>query len=231
MDCHQTDAAQQIARRAAGERPSYPQRHLLVLRSGVPWRDLPNNFGPYATCYNRFVPWRRAGVWAKTMISPADAHDPAVQMNETSIVRVHQHTAYIARNKRQSIRRSRGGLTSKIHASVGTNGLAVRLALTPREAHDNRFAGRLLSRHKSKTMLLADRGYDAGRLGQHSNTAQPDRADLLERFFITIKQSRRGATRYDDLRRTTSPSSSLLASGYGYASMSPCPSASERATN
>jgi len=34
---------------------------LWVLRSGAPWRDLPYNFGPYTTCYNRFVRWRRAG--------------------------------------------------------------------------------------------------------------------------------------------------------------------------
>jgi hypothetical protein len=34
-----------------------------VLRSGAPWRDLPDNFGPYSTRYNRFVRWRRAGVW------------------------------------------------------------------------------------------------------------------------------------------------------------------------
>src|SRR4051812_40336640 len=32
-----------------------------VLRSGAPWRDLPDHFGPYTTCYNRFVRWRRAG--------------------------------------------------------------------------------------------------------------------------------------------------------------------------
>src|ERR1700730_5492385 len=38
-----------------------------VLRSGAPWRDLPDNFGPYTTCYNRFVRWRGAGVWAKIM--------------------------------------------------------------------------------------------------------------------------------------------------------------------
>ena len=57
--------------------------------------------------------------------------------------------------------RSRGGLTSKIHAVVDTNGLPVRLALTAGEAHDNRLAGKLLSRLKSGTMLLADRGYDA----------------------------------------------------------------------
>jgi transposase len=42
-------------------------RHLLrgifwVPRSGAPWRDLPETYGPRATCYNRFVRWRKAGV-------------------------------------------------------------------------------------------------------------------------------------------------------------------------
>ena len=37
----------------------------------------------------------------------------------------------------------------------------VRLALSPGEAHDVRLAGKLLSRLKSGSMLLADRGYDA----------------------------------------------------------------------
>ena len=60
-----------------------------VLRSGAPWRDLPESFGPYTTCYNRFVRWRRAGVWSKIMNGLAGAHDAAVQMIDTSIVRVH----------------------------------------------------------------------------------------------------------------------------------------------
>ncbi|MBM7486791.1 transposase [Bradyrhizobium canariense] len=87
-----------------------------ILRSGAPWRDLPENFGPNTTYYNRFVRWRRAGVWAKIMSALAGAHDAAVHMIDTSIVRVHQHGACIRRNQRQSIGRSRGGLTSKIHA-------------------------------------------------------------------------------------------------------------------
>jgi hypothetical protein len=70
----------------------------------------------------------------------AGAHDAAAQMIDTSIVRVHQHGACISRNRRQSIGRSRGGLTSKIHALVDKNGLPLRLALTPGEAHDNRLA-------------------------------------------------------------------------------------------
>jgi transposase len=158
-----------------------------VLRSGAPWRDLPDVFGPYTTCYNRFVRWRRAGVWGKLMNALADAHDAAVNMIDTSIVRVHQHGACITRNRRQSMGRSRGGLTSKIHAVVDTNGLPVRLALTAGEAHDNRLAGRLLSRLKSGTMLLADRGYDAdwiralaSKMGQHSAEMQSQRARLLQ---------------------------------------------------
>ena len=31
-----------------------------VLRSGAPWRGLPERYGPYTTCYNRFVRWRKA---------------------------------------------------------------------------------------------------------------------------------------------------------------------------
>jgi transposase len=57
--------------------------------------------------------------------------------------------------------RSRGGLTTKIHVVVDTNGLPVRLALTAGQTHDNRLVPKLLSRLKSGTMLLADRGYGA----------------------------------------------------------------------
>jgi transposase len=87
-----------------------------VLRSGAPWRDLPENYGPYTTCYNRFVRWRRAGIWDRIMEALANAHDGAVQMIDTSVVRVHQHGACIADNREQHMGRSRGGLTSKIHA-------------------------------------------------------------------------------------------------------------------
>jgi hypothetical protein len=47
----------------------------------------------------------------------------AVQMIDTSVVRVHQHGACVADNNHQDMGRSRGGLTSKIHAVVDTNGL------------------------------------------------------------------------------------------------------------
>lgn len=116
--------------------------------------------------------------------------------------------------------RSRGALTSKIHAVVDTNGLPVRLALTTNESHDNRLAGQLLSRLKSAAMLLADRGYHvdgirayAATRGTRANT--PPRLyrtepvcfspylyrarNLGERLVNKLKHYRRVATRYDRL--------------------------------
>ena len=103
---------------------------------------------------------------------------------------------------------------------VDTNVRPVRLALTTGEAHDNRLAGKLLSRLKSGTMLLADRGYDAdwirplatergvwANIPPRSNRTEPicfsphlyGARNLVERFFNKIKQYRRVATRYDKL--------------------------------
>jgi transposase len=193
---------------------------FLVLRSGAPWRDLPVCYGPRTTCNNRFVRWRKAGVWDRIMDSLAAAHDAAVQMIDTSIVRVHQHAACIARNRSQSMGRSRGGLTSKIHAVVDTNGLPVRLGFTTGEAHDNRLALSLLSRLRAGSMLLADRGYDADWIrafaSERSSWANvPPKCkrrqpicfsphlyrarNLIERFFNKIRECRRVATRYDKL--------------------------------
>jgi transposase len=125
-----------------------------VLRSGAPWRDLPVSYGPRTTCYKRFVRRPQAGVWAA-------GHDAAVQMIDTSIVRVHQHGAGIVDNNHQDMGCSRGGLTSKIHAVVDTNGMPVHPALTLGEAHDYRLCSVLLSALLPQAMLLADRGNDA----------------------------------------------------------------------
>jgi transposase len=191
-----------------------------VLRSGAPWRDLPDRYGPHTTCYNRFLRWRRAGIWGRLMATFAAAHDTAIEMIDTSIVRVHQHASCIARNRCQSMGRSRGGLTSKIHAVVDTNGLPIRLGLTEGEAHDNRLALKLLSRVSTGSMLLADRGYDAdwirafvteqgalANIPPRCNRNKPicfsphlyRARNLIERFFNKIKQCRRIATRYDKL--------------------------------
>src|SRR5262245_39702368 len=99
-----------------------------VLRSGAPWRDLPKSYGPHTTCYNRFVRWRRAGVWDQIMDALAAAHDAAVQMIDTSVVRVHQHASCIAGNRAQHMGRSR--VTWSSGSSIKTNIVGVSLRAT-----------------------------------------------------------------------------------------------------
>ena len=64
-----------------------------VLRTGAPWRALPETYGPYTTCYNRFVRWRKAGVFDRIMAAVSEAYDGDIQMIDTTSIRVHQHAA------------------------------------------------------------------------------------------------------------------------------------------
>jgi transposase len=66
------------------------------LRSGSPWADLPERYGPYTTVYNRFNRWRKNGVWDKLMDAIIAAHEgrgEKVQMIDSTSVRVHQQAA------------------------------------------------------------------------------------------------------------------------------------------
>jgi transposase len=64
-----------------------------VLRSDAPWRGLPERFGPRTTCYNRFVWWRKAGVWDRMMDAITAARHGDIQMIDSTSVRVHQQAA------------------------------------------------------------------------------------------------------------------------------------------
>lgn len=192
-----------------------------VLRSGVPWRDLPEAYGPRTTCYNRFVRWRRAGVWEQIMDALAAGHDAAVQMIDTSVVRVHQLGVCIAEHNHQDMGRSRGGLTRNIHAVRETNGMPVYVALTPGEAHDSRLCSVLLSALLSQTMLRGpwirrrlDQGVcsSAKSMGEHSAETESQRTDLLQLVSVScakldqmaLQQDQAISTCRDPVRQTRS---------------------------
>ena len=100
------------------------------LRTGSPWADIPERYGPPTTCYNRFVRWRKLGVWDRIFDAVSAAYDGDLQMVDSSSIRVHQHAANVKKGVRaqgaaagdvshaRCMGRSRGGLTTKIHALV-----------------------------------------------------------------------------------------------------------------
>ena len=114
--------------------------------------------------------------------------------------------------------RSRGGLTTKIHAVVDANGNPITLKLSEGQAHDGRSAADLLDTVQAGQILLADRGYDSDVLrskmaerGAWANIKpMPNRVNvpsfsswlyryrnLVERFFGKLKHFPAVATRFE----------------------------------
>ena len=114
--------------------------------------------------------------------------------------------------------RSRGGLTTKIHALVDADGRPIALKLTEGQAHDGRSADDMLETVREGTILLADRAYDSderrealAKRGAWANIkpltnrkTKPAFSaylyryrNLVERFFNKLKHFRAVATRFD----------------------------------
>ena len=125
------------------------------------------------------------------------------------------------KNGAQAIGRSRGGLTTKIHALVDALGNPVELMLTPGQAHDLTCAKPLIE-SVDPDALIGDKAFDADwfidALSERRITpvisSMPDRSinracdfalycerNLVERFFNKLKHFRAIATRYDKLAR------------------------------
>ncbi len=55
-------------------------------RTGSPWAEIPERYGPPTTCYNRFVRWGRAGVWDRLLAAVSTAYDGEIVMIESGIL-------------------------------------------------------------------------------------------------------------------------------------------------
>lgn len=66
---------------------------LWRFRTGSPWAEIPERYGPSTTCYNRFVRWRKAGVWDRLLAAVSAAFEGDIVMIDSTCVRVHQHGA------------------------------------------------------------------------------------------------------------------------------------------
>lgn len=114
--------------------------------------------------------------------------------------------------------RSRGGLTTKIHALCDAGGLPIKLKLTAGQAHDGRSAADMLGDIGQGQILLADAAYDADAMRQNLADRgawacvkpMPTRTNIpafsrflyrfrntVERYFNKIKHFRAIATRYE----------------------------------
>lgn len=85
-------------------RPAVDHRRILngilwILRTGAPWRDLPERYGPWRTVASRFYRWQRAGLWQYVFDAVKQQAEASGQINwnlhyvDSPIIRAHQHAA------------------------------------------------------------------------------------------------------------------------------------------
>ncbi|MCA9094524.1 MAG: transposase [Planctomycetaceae bacterium] len=111
---------------------------LYVLKTGIPWDDLPARYGKANTVWKRFDRWCANGVWERLTRALGNADPAEVQLDSTTVTahpiastgrRRPAEIKAVADNRR-CLRRSRGGLTTKLHAAVGRRGRLLILLVT-----------------------------------------------------------------------------------------------------
>jgi transposase len=75
------------------ERSRYDRKIMnaifYVLRTGMPWRDLPERYGPYTTAYNRFDRWSRRDIWKRIFDTLASKSRDSLYLIDSTIVKAH----------------------------------------------------------------------------------------------------------------------------------------------
>lgn len=189
-----------------------------MLRTGAPWRDLPERFGLWNSAFRRFRRWVSSGRWSHVVQRQAEPTEWVLL--DSTIIKAHPDAAGARGScaEAEALGRSRGGFTTKVHAAVSSTGRWLTSCLTPGQDADVRFAIPLLQDLSPSISVVADRAYDSNALlewlaERGSQAVIPARKNrraprelardayavrnVIERFFGRLKRLRRVGTRYD----------------------------------
>lgn len=163
-------------------RPARDHRTLLsailwVLRTGAPWRDLPERYGPWSTAWNRFRRWSATGVWQRVLRAlqrDADRDgtlDWQTHYVDGTVVRAHQHAAgAVGGQDGEALGWSRGGFSTKVRVRAEGGGKPLAFVISGGERHESLYVTDLLSQGRVRragrgrprvrpSQLVGDRGY------------------------------------------------------------------------
>lgn len=123
-------------------RPREPHRPILQgiwwrIRTGAPWRDIPEKFGDWSTIYDRFRKWVRTGLWNEVFrrvhswLDRNGKLDWELHLVDATIVPAHRHAAGAPDGQSgHGLGQSRGGFTTKVHLRIDGRGHVMHLELT-----------------------------------------------------------------------------------------------------
>jgi transposase len=184
---------------------------LWLLRTGAPWRDLPEHYGSWKTVASRFYRWQAAGIWQRILSwlqRQADADgklDWSLHHVDGTIIRAHQHAAGARRQGRtehldEALGRSQGGFSTKIHLRAEGEGKPIAFLITGGQRHEQSVFEALMETGAVKRMgrgrprirprrVVGDKGYSSKKI----------RSYLRKRGIGVVipRQKRERRTRFD----------------------------------
>jgi len=205
---------------------------LSLARTGTPWRDLPEAFGHWDAVSHRLRRWARRGLWRQRWerLQTDACPLPRQLCIDAPMVRAPQHAAGAVKKNgghtAQALGRSRGGLSTNIHAGGRAERPGVALVLTAGHCHERPVCETVCAQvppEPALTHAMMDKGSDSDGIREplvahdivpvippKSNRRAPldyEKAldklrETVERFFNNLKQFRRIATRYEKLSQT-----------------------------
>jgi len=66
---------------------------FYILRTGAPWRDLPDRYGPHTTVYNRYLRWTKRGIWTGIFEALSMQCKDALVFVDSAIIKAHRAAA------------------------------------------------------------------------------------------------------------------------------------------
>ena len=197
---------------------------LYQLKTGCPWRYLPSIYGKPNTIFKAYSRWSKSGLFLKLFKRLIQYPDMEWISIDGSHIRAHQSSSGAASSIPQSIAKSAGGNSSKIHMIVESHGHPLEFLISDGVTHDIKVAQDLISRiDLSETNVVnADKGYDSedfreyiSQRGPHPNIPRKrnskqgnDHMDwyiyksrhVVENVFARLNHFRGIATRFDKLK-------------------------------
>jgi transposase len=166
---------------------------------GCPWRDIPSAFCDWNMIYRRFNLWSKKGITLQWFTALMQLLDFEWKFIDSGIVRTHQHATGASTNERESIAKSCGGNTTKIHLVVDSYGLPINFLLTGGEVHDSKLIRELVKKNGGKPVI--PRKTNSKICNADIDWCLYKYRHLVENAFARLKHYRAISTRYDKLAR------------------------------
>jgi transposase len=174
-----------------GGRPFVSHRRTLngllwLDRTGAPWRDIPERYGPWSTLASRFYRWREQGLWQRILDALQEQADETGLLDwelhfvDGTVIRAHQHAAGAAGSdaEREALGRSQGGFSTKVHVRAEGQGKPMTFVLTPGQRHEATAFEQLMEQGAVKRRgggrprlrprrVVGDKGYSSRKIRQY----------------------------------------------------------------